>query len=239
MTFSQNLITIINSKKTIDTTKMRAFDPEYFILGTLCDYMGRFQYVDRNLQVDRYDSFEKPLVKYLTGYIKKELDIKVDTVSETNISKMFSAQLSKNLNSFYGQKDELIKDKFKTDHQINSFIAGVYYRYGEKLDSSIYKIRLVNSPKHQNSYELLKQMGCENIFYQYRRSIPAQFILYFEPTNDLKKYLDLIEPEKVILKKSFDAWLEKTMQMTIEEMNKHLAETPTDEVNKIKKAFKR
>lgn len=240
MTYSQNLNSIINNKQTIDTTKVRSFDPEYFILGTLSDYMGRFRYVDRKVQVDRYDPYEKPLVNYLTGYIKKELNIKVDTVFEKNdFSKMFSEQLSKKLNSFYGQKDELVKTKFETDHQVNSFLAGVYYRYGEKLDSSIYKIQLANSPKHQNCYELLKRAGCENILYQYLRNLPAQFILYFEPTDDLKKYLDLIEPEKVSLKESRDNYWDKYLQWTKGEMSNQLKKTQSEEAAKVKKAFKR
>ena len=107
--------------------------------------------------------------------------------------KCFSEELSKTLNNFYGKNDELINSKFETDEQICSFLSGVYYRYGERLDTSIYKVQIANSPKHQDCYELLKRIGCEKIFYKYLRNIPAQFILYFEPTEKLKDYLDLIE----------------------------------------------
>ena len=55
---------------------------------------------------------------------------------------MYSDELSKKLNSFYGEKDELLSNKFETKKQFYSFLAGAYYRYGEKLDSSIYKIQL-------------------------------------------------------------------------------------------------
>lgn len=225
-----------------DTIRTVSFDPLYFVLGTLSDYMGRFQYVDRERQIDRYYPFEKPLVKYLTCYIKKELNIEVDTVFEkSNHSEMFSYELSKTLNSFYGEKDELLNSKFETKNQICSFLAGVYYRYGEKLDSSIYKIQLANSPKHQNCYEFLKKVGCENIFYQYLRNIPAQFILYFEPTDELKKYLDHIEFQRVILKKSFYNQIEEMMKkhMTKEELEKGFQKSRYEEVDKIKNAFKR
>lgn len=230
------------SPNSIETIRTVSFDPVYFVLGTLSDYMGRFQYVDRDKQVDRYYPYEKPLVDYLTEYINSELNIMVDTVFEkSNYSEMFSDKLSKTLNSYYGEKDELIASKFETNEQICSFLAGVYYRYGEKLDTSIYKIQLANSPKHQNCYEFLKMIGCENIFYQYLRNIPAQFILYFEPTEELKIYLDSIESKRVVLKKSFYNQIEEMMKehMTKDEMEKDFQKSKDKEVEKIKSAFER
>ncbi len=139
------------------------------------------------------------------------------------------------MNSFYGEKDELLNNKIKTKNQIYSFLAGVYYRYGEKIDSSIYKIHFANSPKHQNCYEFLKQIGCENIFYKYLRNIPAQFILYFEATSELKKYLDSIEQERLILKRSFYKQVKKMMSKKTKEFQK----LKNKETEKIKNAFKR
>ena len=73
-----------------DTTEVKSFEPIYFILGTLSDYMGRFQYVEREKQVDRYYPYEKPLAYYLTDYIKAELNIVVDTAFEkSKHSEMF------------------------------------------------------------------------------------------------------------------------------------------------------
>lgn len=233
-------VEITSSKDAIKTV---SFDPVYFVLGTLSDYMGRFQYVEREKQIDLYYPFEKPVVDYLTGYIKTKLNIVVDTIFEkSNRSKMFSDELSKTLNSFYGEKEELLSDKFKTKKQKYSFLVGIYYRYGEKLDSSIYKIQLANSPKHQNCYEFLKEIGCENIFYQYLRNIPAQFVLYFEPVDELKEYLELIEQEKVALKKSFEDQTERFMlenRIKKRKFEKHSQKMKSLEVEKIKNAFNR
>jgi len=240
-TYAQINIEVKNTNLP-DTISTASYDPIYFVLGTLGDYMGRFQYMERGKQIDRYYPFEKPLVDYLTRYIKAEIYIDVDTIFEqSNHSEMFSDELSTTLNSFYGEKDELLDTKFETSNQIYSFLAGVYYRYGEKLDSSIYKIQLANSPKHQNCYELLKQIGCENIFYQYLRNIPAQYILYFEPTDVLEKYLDGIENERVILKKSFYNQIAEMMKehMTIEEIEMDFEKSKYKEIEKIKNAFKR
>lgn len=239
LTYSQ-INNVLEKKISSDTI----FDPIYFVLGTLSDYNGRFQYVERENQVDRYYPYEKPLVYYLTEYIYTELNIVVDTIFEkSNHCEMFSDKLSKELNSFYGEKDELLCSKFETEKQIYSFIAGVYYRYGDKLDSSIYKIQLVNSPKHRNCYDFLKQIGCENIFYQYLRNIPTQFILYFEPTNELKRYLESIEFERAILKNSFNQIIENIIEQAQKKERKKLykdmQERRNSEIEKIKNAFKR
>jgi hypothetical protein len=217
------------------------YEQIYFVLGTLSDYMGRFQYVVREKQVDRYYPHEKPLVDYLTKYIKTELNIQVDTTFEkSKHCEMYSNELSKILNSFYGTQDKLIDSKFKTNEQIYSFLAGVYYRYGDKLDTCIYKIELANSPKHQNCYDFLKRIGCKKIFYKYLNNIPAQFILYFEPTDELKSYLNIIESQRLILQESNKR---QTIEMLLGYLNKESLEKKTQisrqlEVEYIRNAFK-
>ena len=169
------------------------------------------------------------------------MNLKLDTIFEkSNHCKTYSDELSKILNSFYGSKDDLINDKFETNKQICSFLAGVYYRYGDKLDTCIYKIQLANSPKHQNCYEFLKRIGCKKIFYKYLRNIPAQFILYFEPTDELKNYLDFIESDRMTLKESFNKQIEEMMKgyQTKQELEKSTQLSRKLEVEKIINAFK-
>ena len=192
--YSQNNIVI--EKETI------TLDPHYFILGTLSDYLGHFAYVDKEKQIDKYYPYEKPLADYLTEYIKEQLNIEVETIFKSSLhSEMFSEELSKKLNNFYGENGELMDEKFKTLNQKYSFITGIYYRDGYS-NSGIRKIQLANSPKHQNCYKLLMEIGCKNIFYQYIRGFPTQYILYFEPTTELKKYFELIEKERINLRES-------------------------------------
>jgi hypothetical protein len=215
-------------------------DSVFFVLGTLSDYMGRFQYIDRQNQVDRYFPYEKPLVDYLTQYIKTELGISVDTIiNQSKHIQMYSEELSQQLNRFYGPDDKLIDSLFQTRKQMYSFLAGVYLRYGEKLDTSIYKIQLTNSPKHQVCYELLKSINCNQIFYKYLRNIPARFILYFEPTHEFKKYLAEVEQENEVLKQSFQHQVEEMMKdnMSKEELEKISHKLKQEELVKIKNAF--
>jgi hypothetical protein len=247
--FSQNSIDVKNQidieKININKEKLTDITPKvipiYFVLGTLSDYMGRFHYVERNKQVDKYNSSEKSMVDYLTEYIKNELNITVDTSTEkSKIRKMYSNKLSMTLNSFYGKEDELIDSLFKTNEQVYSFLTGVYFRYGDKLDTSIYKIQIANSPKHQTCYDFLKKIGCSRIFYKYIGNIPAQYILYFEPTVELKKYFDWIEHERLILKESFHNQIKAIFkeQTRKDEIERAIRKSKDDELENIKNAFK-
>ena len=219
-----------------------SFDHVFFVLGTLSDYMGRYQYVKREKQVDRYYPYEKVLVDFLTNYIKAELSIEVDIAHEDSQRiEMFSDDLSRTLNAFYDDSDNLKSKMYETDEQVYSFLTGVYYRYGDKIDNSIFKIQLANSPKHQICYDFLKRIGCENIFYQYLRNIPAQHIIYFEPTDILRKYLNRIETERLALKKAFHSQIVDMMKgnMTKEEVLNDLQRRKDQESIKIKNAFRK
>ena len=70
----------VNNPISASKIQIVSIDPVYFVLGTLSDYMGRFYAVKREKQVDRYYPFEKPLVNYLSLYIKTELNITVETI---------------------------------------------------------------------------------------------------------------------------------------------------------------
>lgn len=237
--YNNNGFLISDTNRAVSvSSKSIELDPVYFVLGTLSDYMGRFQYIERENQVDKYYMYEKPLLKFMTEYIESNLNIEVDTTFE---NKMYSEQLSKILNNFYGKHDELITGKFENNKQAYSFLTGFFYRYGDKLDTTVYKIQLANSPKHQNCYDLLKQIGCEKIFSKYLRNFPAQYILYFEPTHELRKYMDLIESERLILQESFKDQTEELMkeQMSKEELEKVTYKYKNEESEKIKNAFEK
>ena len=245
-TYSQT----VNSDQTGSSTGSNAEEttltssPEWdalcFVLGTLSDYMGRFQYVERQNQVDRYYDHEKPMVEYLAGYLTKELGVTADSVTEDRGRfSIYSAEIAKSLNRFYGSQDELMDSLLKTEQQAYSFLAGVYYRYGEKLDTGIYKFQMANSPKHHSCYELLKSVGCPKIFFKYLRHIPAQFILYFEPTPELEAYITAIEPQRRIILESRINHIKEHLKaaMSGEELDQGLAKEKEKERAGIKSAF--
>ena len=79
---------------------------------------------------------------------------------------------------------------FKTNLQKISFIIGVYSRYGEPNETR-YCIRLFNSySKYDYCVAILKQLKCENIEKKIINNIPTNQLVYFDPSRELKKYLD-------------------------------------------------
>ena len=202
-----------NDSQELTTVKL---DPVYFILGTLSDYMGRFTYVNKESQIDSYYPFEKPLIELLESIITNDLNLKVSTIPdnlvEVSLYETFSPELSLVLNSFFN-KTHLITDSLKNKPEFNhSYLTGRYYRYGEKINDSIYKIQLANSGDHKVCDSLLRRVGCTKIHFKYLRNIPAQFIYYFIPTSGLKNYLNYIENEKVKLQDSFNEYLKSRMK---------------------------
>jgi hypothetical protein len=184
-------------------------DPFYFTLGTLWDYIGRFTYVNKNSQVDRYYSYEKPLIYYLNSMIKKELNIDITIIpdDEKNVARYetFSPELSTKINTFF-KENHLIIDSLKNLPQLNySYLAGRYYRYGKKINDSIYAIQIANSSDHTICDSLLRRIGCTKIHFKYLKNIPAHFIYYFIPTNELERYFNYLFKEKQELDDSYNA----------------------------------
>ncbi len=109
--------------------------------------MGRFTYVDKKNQVDRYYYYEKPLVRYLDSIIKADLKINVTEKYLNMKYETFSKELSSIINSYY-ENGLLIDTLIRTPEEICSFLAGRYYRYGKQMNDSIFRITLHNTPDH-------------------------------------------------------------------------------------------
>ncbi|RZJ86508.1 MAG: hypothetical protein EOO60_13345 [Hymenobacter sp.] len=199
--------------------------PVYFLLGTLSDYMGRFQYVEREKQVDRYYPYEKPLARYLAAYAQQQLQLKVDTTFEqSGHGRLDSPALANMLNQYYNSRGMLTDSLFRTEAQLNSFLLGNYYRYGRKLSEKVYKIQLANTQKGRLLAALLQRAGCDRILFKFLHNIPAQTIFYFEPTPVLKRYLDSIEAEQHKLHEAFITQVMNMLSLGKEKELKQLEE---------------
>jgi hypothetical protein len=216
-----------NNRYFVETIEL---DPFYFILGTLWDYIGRFTYVDKNSQIDRYYPYEKPLMEYLERMVKEEFNIVIKTTpdNESKVSRYetFSPELSSKINSYFN-KNFLIIDSLKNLPKLNSsYLAGRYYRYGRKINDSIFSIQIANSADHKACDSLLRRVGCTKIHFKYLKNIPAQFIYYFIPTNELKRYFDYLAKEKKELEDSYFNYLKTELKLdnqdleTFKEVNK-------------------
>lgn len=201
-------VTIKNHNQA-DTTQVR-INSTFFLLGTLNDYISH-KYVTKQNQFDRYYDYEKPLMKYIDSVVKK--DFKLTLLEEKNC--FISEELSNKMNSYY-IGNTLDDNQFNSNEKKLSFLLGVYYRNGEKINDNIYKIQLANSPKHNNVYEFLNELNCQNIFLKRLDHFPRIYQIYFQPTEIIKKYFTTIEIEK---EKLFNSKIEslRSIKMTKEE----------------------
>ena len=189
------------------TGKIAELDPDTFLLGTFSDYMGRFRYVDRESQIDRYYPYEKPLAHFVEKFILDEYKIKAEAkFQESGHSEIFSVQLAQKLHTqYYDDKGSLQLQMINTNQKKYSYLTGIYYRYGNHLKENIYSIRVVNSMKNEDIYQLLKQLNCDRIIYRFNRGyIPAATVFYFEATPEMLQYFKVIDIEKKNLQESYE-----------------------------------
>lgn len=218
-------------------------NPDFFLLGTFSDYMGRFQYVDRETQIDRYYPYEETLAKYISDFIFKNYNLKTDfKFSKTRHSEIFSPTLAKQLHDKYFDKNGNFFDELlDTEEKKYSFLLGTYYRYGEQLEGDIYKIQVVNSPKDKQLYTILKELDCDKIVYKFLRGyIPTSNIFYFVATPRMIKYFKTIEKEKEVLRKSFlkTMFHEKFEEEKLEDLNEKIGEHQRELIKGLKLIFR-
>lgn len=194
---------------------------EYFVLGTLDDYMGR-QLDPRNQNlVDSYDATQGPLVTAVDSIFKIDYsvsDYKVerytDTAGHPLSFKIFSKILSKKFNEYYefepsgsstSDNDPALNNKpilmgalkqniFKNNEDKLAFLSGVYVRYGVVNDTT-WEIIIPNGPyKASVCYKLLRDMNCAPSYTFLKDHIPVPHILDFHPTLEVKAYLEKFMP---------------------------------------------
>lgn len=175
----------------------------FLLLGTLSDYMGRFAYVDKADQVDRYYYYEESLIDFIDSMAKADMNVTVREVFNNGTYETYSWLLSEIVNTYYDENSLLIDSLFRTNEEICSFITGRYYRYGRQLNDSIFRIQVQNSPDHGILLTLLKRIGCTKVYYKYVKTVPSHYLYYFIPTDELNSFLSQIHTAKAKLEKEF------------------------------------
>ncbi len=173
-------------------------NPDFFLLGTFSDYMGRFQYIERENQIDRYYPYEESLAKYINSFIFHNYNSKCELKFEkTRHSELFNSELAKQLHSeYFDKKGNFIDQKLDSEDKKYSYLLGVYLRYGQHLEDDIYKIQVANSSKDKELYRILKELEADKIVYKFLRGyIPSSDIFYFVATPRMIKYFNIIEKE--------------------------------------------
>jgi hypothetical protein len=78
------------------------FDKNYFLIGTLSDYMGRETYIEKEFRVDVYDEMEKALAFTIDSIFKVDYpDVKLTVDKKTGKFEIYSKTLVKFINNFY------------------------------------------------------------------------------------------------------------------------------------------
>ena len=214
---SVNIFSQQQENKETDSFEVK-IDNTFFLLGTLNDYMGR-KFVVKGEIFDRYFQNERPLMQFVDSIVKNEFGI---TMTEDKYC-LNSEIMSKKMNSFYSENN-LIDSLFSSKEKKVSFLLGAYYRYGEKVNDNIYKIRMANSFKHIQIQQFLLSLGCKNVYYKRLDNIPVQNTIYFEANELIKKYFQKVEVEKEKLFQSQFEYLKDkkiTREDLIKEMNKN------------------
>lgn len=161
----------------------------FLLLGTLSDYMGRFAYIDKPNQVDRYYHYEESLIEFIDSLAGADMNTSVTKVFNNGTYDTYSWLLSEIVNTYYDENSLLIDSLFRTNEEICSFIAGRFYRYGKQLNDTIYRIQVQNSPDHGFLLALMKRIGCTKVYHKYVKTLPSHYLYYFIPTDELQSYL--------------------------------------------------
>jgi hypothetical protein len=209
---------------------------EYFLLGTLNDYMGRsVDPRDKNL-VDRYDAIQGPLVNTLDSILKLDypnsayrVERYTDSKNAPLSFKIFSDTLFKKLNKYYIFKQSgsftsdnnpqlnnrpilvgaLKTNVFHNDSEKLAFLAGTYVRFGLSNDTA-YEISIANSySKAIVCYHLLTDFKCKATYQVRQNYIPTGFHVYFHPNAQVKAYLQNYIYLRKRLDEALNAYIQK------------------------------
>ncbi len=183
-----------------DSTNFEAtINPDHFLAGTFSDYLGRFQYIDKATQIDKYYPYEEPLATFIGNFLIKHYSIQAaPQFEESRNSIILSPALASRLhNEYFDAKGSFIYGKLDTEEKKYSYLAGVYYRFGEQLEGNIYKLQLANSPKAKQLYQLLNDLECDKIVHKFLRgNIPSSDIYYFVATPRMIRVLQFHQGRK-------------------------------------------
>ncbi len=172
-------------------------DSVYFLLGTMEDYIGR--HIHDSSQLDHYWGDDSKFVYIIDTILKK---MNYEPISDTNEPSIYCYEIAKKINSFYSD-GKLNDNIFINQNQKYLFIAGAYFRHGQKRDS-LYRIRIANSwTKWKVCYSALNDIDCDSVYIQHESGIPGHSNVYFKPRIKLLKYLESVEPLKYDIRKNY------------------------------------
>ncbi len=182
-------------------------NPNFYLLGTLSDYMGRNQFSFKKDVIETYSEFEKPLVTQLAQLFKENM-LLVDTINSKVSRKKYdivNKDINTSINSFYDfenyslthpKKDTIFKGKlkgaiFKNDSEKISFLLGCLSRFSSgavQLNEKEFCLQFANSSaKFILSQKIIAELGFTINKIETLQNIPRINRIYF--SVDEKNYL--------------------------------------------------
>lgn len=175
---------------------------DFFLLGTLDEYQGRYKREPKDVFVDMYYPHEGFVVRILDSLFREDypdLDLEIEPSGHKNLH---SQKLAYKVNKYFGIEGEkekrieglatgakLEKNIFKTDEQRYSYLAGVFLRYGLVIDGN-FKIKFANSAgKVEVCKMLFEELGYTDVKFECVNNIPVSNVFSFIPKGELKTYI--------------------------------------------------
>lgn len=227
------LLSSLQAKAQFDQKK---FDKESFLIGTLSEYMG-YQRTFTNkddFYYQRVDIMSQQELKRAifidSMFHLNYADITIVNNGAPQGIKIYSPSLTKKIDEYYNYKPtdirtmpgdtvyggNIIKERFDTEKQKNSFLLGAALRYGgdqsransiiqslknDKLlagdqehEDVAYAFSMSNAPtKAQICVDFLKDLGCEDVEFVSRNTIPAGNFVVFTPNSAMLEIINEAE----------------------------------------------
>lgn len=171
-------------------------DKEFFLLGTLDEYLGRREDATNSV-VDWYYPHEGFVVRVLDSLLKKEYPGLECETEGSGHKQLLSKKLAGKVNAYFSKDGvregsfmgaKLKKGIFKTDEQKYSYLAGVFLRYGFLVKND-FRIQFANAAdKAELCKALFEELGC-NVKFESLKTIPRANKFYFTPEGKLEEYL--------------------------------------------------
>lgn len=208
------LLTFIN----VFAQQKNEVNPNYFLLGTLSDYMGRNQFSNNKDVIEGYAAHEKLLVKKIMELYKNDF-ILVDTLNSNTKQERYNLSnknINISINSFYRfdkqsltypKKDTIFKGKlkdsiFRNDSEKISFLLGCLSRFSTglvKLKEKEFCLQFGNSiSKFTLAQKTITDLGFTINKVKTLKNIPRINRIYFsvdESNYDLFKEYNLLGVE--------------------------------------------
>lgn len=176
-------------------------DKDFFLLGTLDEYMGKRFYQDKPI-VDQFYPNEGIIVSVLEPMLKTEYPDLTCKVEDSGHIILYSESLSKKIKEYYHITDKNFQEtnsshieatlsinEFKNKQQKYSYLAGVFLKYGEVKNDRFFLKFANNGNKINICKELLKELGGIDIKFESQKTIPAINTISFLTDKELKQYL--------------------------------------------------